>query len=435
MTGLKALWLVGFLLGCGSDTPFTQLWKTKANEEQIDVLLAKSRIHYDNSEFDEAAKAAEKAYEINPNNEEAAILLANVRFGQAGLDFISLTRKIICKQMIEDEAKKKKGKKLDSCEELLGIKVEDVDTTSSSGASDLLADFSSILSISDADIESMGTRQTPSSNVFSGLELLYPKKPGNYLTSDSPRATVPTLWFVNDSIAILCPFLSPDVLDPDNDARHQCEKSKFESQFPAKANFVFALASLVEAIAFHSVILFKYKSTALLLDGAKSATGTVLGEKIERLDPAKNPELANDYADVITALGEVKNDVNAILDVSSESMLMATLSNLRSVSRGFGAIAGIPKEIITKSEAAITSIGGLAEEFGAQATKLEKQMNEKVTKNLKKYVDKMNQDYLNDEIRAGLTPEEIAKRQADIAEACSLISEITGTTENQPEQC
>ncbi len=230
------------------------------------------------------------------------------------------------------------------------------------------------------------------------------------------------------------PFLSEDVLDPENDERHDCEPAGVSSVQPAKANFIFALASLIEAVAFNSAILYKDESLSLALQSSSAATGTVLAAKVDKLDPAKNPDILENFSLAAQGLENVKEDIDTILSTADGSMLNATLSNLRAVSKGFAAIAGIPDDLTAKIDKAIDSVGGIAEEFGSQSTKLEQQMNEKLTKNLKKNIEKFNQQLVTD-AEGEVSAEELAERQDEVKEVCDVYQNIAIPGAPTPEGC
>ena len=69
MLRLLTLLLLTLGTGCGVDSSINSIFVTSADKDRVDVLISKARINLDRGRYPEAEEYAEKAYEINPNNE------------------------------------------------------------------------------------------------------------------------------------------------------------------------------------------------------------------------------------------------------------------------------------------------------------------------------------------------------------------------------
>ena len=63
------------LTSCGNGINFNKVW---GDDEGLDSLIAQAKIYYDKGEFEKAETFAKKAYDINNENEEAAVILGYI---------------------------------------------------------------------------------------------------------------------------------------------------------------------------------------------------------------------------------------------------------------------------------------------------------------------------------------------------------------------
>ena len=100
------VFLVGILSGCGSAN-FNKIWG--GDDKALDSLIAQAKIHYDKGDFDKAEDFAEKAYDINDQNEEAAVLLGYINLSKGGIDPFVLAKKLVCMGANNNDASKCTG--------------------------------------------------------------------------------------------------------------------------------------------------------------------------------------------------------------------------------------------------------------------------------------------------------------------------------------
>ncbi|MEZ4743612.1 MAG: tetratricopeptide repeat protein [Bdellovibrionota bacterium] len=413
--GILSAVICGFLVvfgGCGKDTNVNQVFKTSGEDSRIDSLLALARIHYDRGEHEKALDYAEKAYAINPQLEQAAILKSYVLLGLAGMDPFNITKKLILAK--DDEAA-----------------TNNLMAESTTGA-DALNKFSSIVNISDDDIQTyMGSFDESDNPLFSGSEyaVFVPKKPDD---AEGPRAGIATISHMMEAIQTICPFVSEDAKIADYEP-HNCEpaNSNFTSQ--AKANFLWSLSHLVEALAYNAALLYEGQpDTTALADSATSTTPkTGLFKRVEVLDSQTFNE--NQVADYVNAVQEIKENVEAVFDVSEGSMLNTTLSDLTTVSLGFGAIAGIPSDVTDKIKKGLASIEELADkltngvggQLNSKTEALKQQMTKKVSGKLKDSITKYNEKYTEEAI-AAMPSDKKTQFEENKTQLCTTYKDISG---------
>lgn len=410
---VKSMIASGLLMtACGKDTNLNQIFKTSGENERLDSLIAVGQVHFDQGEYDQAEEYAQKAYDRNNDSEDAALLLAYTKLGQAGINPFTIAKKLILKS---EESKASNTTKL-------------AETTSAASALEEFADF---ISISTDDIDSMIETEsvTEYADIFgSGFSIPIPKEPD---AADGPRNSVNTIKKLVEAIKVICPFVSHPNSDDATDtgaivkgyALHDCEPTKHETKLRAKSNFLWGLAHLVEAVAYNTVILQSGTASA----GLAGTTTTALQQKAEKLKSVK-PTLEN-ITEYVGAVSELKEDVSKVLDTSKGGMLYTVLADLKAVSGGFDSIVGMPKDIKSKIDNAINSITSTldtlstgsseADELEGKSNALKQQLNAKVSSDVKDAVEKFNTEF-SDQYVSGLPPEkqtEITEKKSNLCTA------------------
>jgi hypothetical protein len=374
---------------CGKDTNINQIFKISGEDERIDTLLALGRIHYDRGEHEKAGVYASEAYEINHNNEKAAILYAYVLLGQVGIDPFSMAGAIIKKT--EDEAAAKvaaaKGAKL----------AETASTTSGASA---LSDFATLINIEKKDIELMGKVEDSELAIFADIPIFVPAKAD---AEGGPRTTNNTLVHIKQAVDVICPFIA-SAARVEGYSRHTCTSATGVMKFQSKSHFLWALAHLGEALAFNSAMLYSPTTTGTLTASATPDTG--LFKRATALSTKGSSVTIDGIADYVAAVIELKTNVAQIFDTASDSMLFATLSDLTAVTLAFGQIAGMPDTItkkITAGLATIKELGsklstGADSELDQRTAALKLQMSKTLNTSLKTSIDAFSAKYSEEEM-------------------------------------
>lgn len=352
------------LSSCGSSN-FNQIFKVSGEDKRLDSLLALGRISFDRGEYDKALDVAKEAYAANPNSEEAAVLLGYAYLGSVGSDPFGMVRNII-------EAQEGEG----------GAKL-----ATSNDTSDVLSSFSSVIALSDDDVQEMldakaGVSTNP---FFVGKDVYIPK-----LASEA-RANVSMVNSVSKAITAICPFVS-ESSKIDGYALHNCESANIDSKIQAKSDFLWALAHLAEGLAFNAALF--YSPGTALMQGATS--NTPIAARVAALQGTVNPSQVADY---ISAVDELKDNITDIFNTSEDGMLYSLLADLSAVSKGFGSIAGMSGDVSDSIDSALgkvktqsESYSGEDSELGSQSEALKNQFNENINNKLKTSITTFNND-------------------------------------------
>lgn len=340
-------------LACGDDGNFNPnaIFVTDHDEDRVDVLLARATIALDRKKLDKAEELATEAYNRNPDNIDASKLLANVYLSQVNLSVTGIA------QRIADD-----------------LKVSDSSTASDTDALDVLGLLGDVISLSVADYEILGTRTEPKSSFFTGLPLIYPSEPGDHTNSDSPRNKLKSLRLINKAIVVLCPFISPSVTEGFSDPRHNCsEATNSTVSERAQVNFSFALAHLLEAVHFNSVLMYNENSQA-------SETSTQVIENSHLFKKVKAIENVSFTLDNVTeysdAVDELLDDINAIYKPNdSNSLLVATMIDLRVANEALSRIEDLPDDLLLKIQGVLTKIQSSVDAAGGTKTDILNQSN------------------------------------------------------------
>ena len=356
-------------------------------DKMIDYLVSMATREFDKGNYDKALELADKANQLDPGSEEAAIVLAYVRLSLAGLNPFDLAGAMVT----EDEEES-----TDSTET-----TETTETTEGTGDSaaedNPLGPLASLLGLSDEgyDLVTMPGNQyvredgsilegAPASGVFADLPVLLP------LTAAEARAAeTRVLWHLAEAVRVICPFVAEGVkvVGEVDDPRHvseACPVTPGKPRHRGKSHFLWAFAHLTEAIAFNSVVLYD-----------PSGEGANL---IRRSDTISAGSLA--VTDYISAVTELVETLQIILPTDPEksagSMLVAMVNDLEATSRAFGQLPGIPEGMTASIDAALAQLNeqkdkieqtsASASEANASARAMQESLTSGIADNLKEQI-------------------------------------------------
>jgi hypothetical protein len=323
---------LSLLTACGPDQNILKFLISKDQEQKdITALLSKAELLYDTGKFEGALTLATKARSIDPFNEQAAVLAASIHFSLASLDPFALAGKLM--EQGKNKSEEIRKDELAPLKSLLGLSGAELAALTVSG--------NRIVQNNGSVVEG-----APESGIFKDLPVLIPK------TAPEARASSSgTLYHLNTAIGILCPFIEdgakiigPGPADPRH-AGSGCPRTPHALLHKGKSLFLWALAHLTEAIAFHSVILYATQD--------------------EQPNLIKRSSLLSDRSSLsISAYIKAVTDLAAVVDAvfptsasaAEASMLTGMLNDLQATSQAFAGLAGIPESmtaVINKTMAGI----------------------------------------------------------------------------------
>jgi hypothetical protein len=418
--------------GCDSSMNMNRLiFVGDKDEEATRALLEKARILYDRGDFAGALVYAQKSVDKNRDNEQGGILLGYIHMGLAGFEVFTIAERLI--EMNQTKA----GETSDNgCQ-----------STSGADADQALDSFNCLFDISQADLFSLsedsatntadGKLQKSDNAYFDDLPILYPKTMPTVDNPDivDPRDSVATLSHLKQAIQAICPFVDPPLIEGElsdsdvrlpDDPRHDCEPTLANRKIDTKGHFLWAIAHLLEAIAFNNILLYVEDSSATGLAEPASAPAAAAGgtssNLLLRVAALNQTEFSgSEIADYVSAVDELSVNIGEVFDTSADSMLSVVLGNLQATVRAAGA-AGIPENMIksvrnalTKIEEAAAQLGGAGEDsksnLSAQTEALKGKLNKSVTKNLASSIEKFAQS-------DGVTEDKVA-------EVCTKFDDIS----------
>ena len=380
LIGTRLFLLGGGIVACSEGQNI--LGKAVTSQEKkgdIAYQLFQAEYLYDRGKFAKALSFAQSAHLLDPHNELASMLEGAIEFGLAGMDIFTLAKKLADQGTLQSNAK-------------LSI------AASSGSSSDPLAALSVIFGISADEISAMtldGNRVTtadgkvvegaPQSGIFKNYPLLLPKS-----AADARQSGGNTIQHLARAVMALCGVVGDEVklLDPPDvdarDASEACRTTPYTLEEVGKSRFLWAMAHLVEALAFRSIVLYAPDGTT---------------PNIEKRSTVMSGSLSiSDYLQGITQL-------SAVLDVifpvdpatSADSMLTAMVHDLETVDLAFSAMPGVPTSMTSSIKSAITQIktqeakinqtknsaSGGGTQAGAGAQALKEQMTSQLSANLR----------------------------------------------------
>ena len=311
----KLLSLCIFISGCSNELNFNSFLVQPFEDNAID-LVSKASVLYDDGQFSDALQYAERAVELNPDSEEAGVLLGSIHMGLAGIDSF---------QLVENLISQNEGSSLQ----------DDNAASSLSGLSDLVGLSTTEYSLLTLENnEKDGVQGAPATGVFSSLPVLLPKSAVEARISGGD-----TVFHIAKAIEALCPFVGDEVklLGEGGDIRHTSSTcvSRGNQELRSKSHFNWAFAHLSEAILFNGVVLY-----------APDGGTPNLQQRAAILD---DPGVTANLSEYVTAVNElaVVTDVVMPTDAteSASSMLLAMFNDLETASNAFNSLSGIPESV------------------------------------------------------------------------------------------
>ena len=417
---LAQLSLFHYLASCSEDSNINAIFIPESKTNNINDLLDEAESLYDKGEYAAALTAAQKAYELSPNNEEVAILLSYIHLSVAGIDSFQLARNLIDQSSTTTTT----------------LTTQDTSCSSETGAVAALCKLGSTIGLSATDKNNLTTEATGTT------DYRFPKK-----ASEARAAGVLTIDSMKNAINIVCPLVkihSKLLTDDDraavaaitgeetkeyasgaevantrttSDSRHtttNCTPNTFASSaLRAKAHYIWSFAHLVEGIAFYAVFSENIAPLATAMTNLSSTDTSASG--------------------ITTFLSQLSNITTAIdtmmptdATASADSMLTGIFNNLEAASRGFSQIDGMPTSItesiteavagLKKSMESITSSAG-----DASAAAMKDQLTSTITTELQSKIT-------NADGSLSTLGTEIAANAENKAAFCSSYSEISTST-------
>lgn len=308
------------ITACGEASNINGFMMTKGQKTALDVLVFKARQAYDKGDFATADEFANQAYEINPDNEEVAILSGYINLSMAGIDAFQLAKGLINKS-----------------------------SKSSGNADDALSPLASILGLTSEDLSTkVGTLQESKLATFASYPIIKPS------CADDARIALDKLARANKAVQRVCPFVAAG-LKLSSEPRHSataCVPSKNILHAASKANFLWAFSHLTEALAFYSA--FSYSTTG---DGVTNLQG-----RVNAVSALKPDSLAG-IQELVTASTELAASIEDVLPVAASGIcagkttqMVAMLNDLKATSLGFANLPGVPEKLTKSIVGAIDKI-------------------------------------------------------------------------------
>lgn len=307
------------LTACSERSNFLRLVAKPWADKDASAQLSRSEILFDAGDYEGALAAAEAAYALAPEQGRIATQLGYTHLGVAGLDLFHLARRMMEKKEgeasgTENSEKKGLAGQMDTLATLVGLGASDFEAITLPG-------------------NRLGSLEgAPLSGPFSSLPVLLPKTAPEARVSSSP-----TLQHIAAAVSALCPFMPAD-LKLEGDARYEDESCAGDVRAPVeegKALFVWAIAHLVEALAFHGVVLYQPEGGGPHL--------------IRRSESLRNVSQQGSLLAYVNAVQELAAVMDVIMPTTpaaaKNSMLGAMFNDLELVARTFQRMAGIPDEI------------------------------------------------------------------------------------------
>ena len=399
---LRLLLPLLFILDCGSpNTAFV----TSQDKQRIDVLLAGARIDFDRNKLSDAEQKATEAYNRNTHNQTAALQLANIYMSEGNASILEVAIQIASDLSTSTNTSTATGTSTSTS--LKTVK-----------ATDVLGDLSDLVNLSATDLSNLGTLQSgvinsPDSTFFQGLDVYYPLDPGSLSTTSSPRYTVAGLRYINKAIALLCPFIPSSITNGSSDPRDKCTKvTDSTSSSVAQVLFSYAINHLVEAI------YFNYANPTVTV-----ANPSQNSNLLQRVKAIQNVQFtatnAVDYANAVVTL---KDNIDAIFQTTSTSMLTATMLDISMTVSALSSIAGFPPSMIAKIQAVLTNLQKALTKVNQENTSLTNQtqaLKDQLTESLAKSLSKSVNAFLN-----SIPASQQAAQQEQITSVCNAYTEM-----------
>ncbi len=379
------------LLSCG-DRSNNRIWVSPKDKARFDVLLIKAQACYDRGEFDDAAESAQAAYAFNSKSEKAAQLLAFSKLGQIGFDVPSLAQFLIT-------------------------------ISNTQNLANLLLALKQLLNIREQDLLAMSTKKEVSTNLyFVGLDLYFPKTPGDYTNTSDPRGSVPLLLKMNEVIAVMCPFVPADLRG--SGARYACTDNTGFAVHPSQTLILYAMAHLAEAVAFNSLLFYSSNTQTSTSATSDPLTASNLLQRINTFSKITS----GDEDTIVGAFSEMATAYVAIVDPSVGSMESEILVDFSQVINAFKRISGLPSSVIGSLNTAMAQLTNIQTTSGeiTQAQAYQKQITAKFSAAFSK---------AGAQIAAAIAQSPNPGAAKNLQTVCNSIETILGGSDSLPTDC
>lgn len=353
------------LAGCDSQTNLIGRTIPSAHHDNFHYNMDMARAFYDAGEASKARKYAQKAFYMDPDSEDASLLLGFIDLSLAGGDPFNLA-----KALIESDRKKKEAQEAGKAE------------GATATTSDTLSSIKEVIGVSDAELQLLGSKDTSDPE----LPLIIPN------CAEDARSQVQRLQYLNEAIRAVCPFVDPSVRN-EGDYRQLCDETSKHRRFAGKAHFLWAFAHLTEALGFNSVLTYSTSSDPV--DTQSNLEKRVV--KVQAMSTADGTAISQ----LISSLEAVEQTVGAVFPVNGicsesapTSQLRATLNDMLAVDAAFSNLAGVPDNIVSSiriSMAKIANLGG-ANGVGSQLTAMKGDFTKKMGTSLSNKIDQLASD-------------------------------------------
>ena len=372
------LWLLVLLgVSCGAGSNFLKLFTASEQKDTWDSQIALAQIYYDTLDFDKALKHAERAYELNPDSERAAVLLGYVYMAKTGLSPFSVVEKLTAKETKDDESDEGGENQSEQPASDSG----QGNNSNSSGDKGGFGVLSGIIGLSDDDFGKMGVINQDVAH----LPVIEPACAGE------ARETVETLKYANLAVKVICKFVDSDIRLSE-DQRHDCQSVQSGRQQQAEAHFLWALAHLTEAAAFHGVVNY----------GTTSSEKSNLELRVEEFknidisDPSQIPLLVQNLESLTQTIDKVLQVSGFCSEQHPQTQLMALVNDLIAITYAFSKMPGIPEGMTQSISSAAERIVAIREQTSGvartrgQAEAAKGGLTKSISKGVAKILDSAN---------------------------------------------
>ncbi len=374
------------LMGCSPATNVLGLIAAGSIEDDAGAMLSRSKLQVDEGDYQGALDSAQRAFQLAPDCAACAVQLGYCHLGVAGLDLFQLAKKML------DNASEEGSSEAETSAPALA----------ESNAAGQLASLATLVGLTDEDYAAItlpGNRLgalegAPSTGPFRSLPVLLPKTATDARDSDSS-----TLHHIARAVEVICPFMNETVkiMGEAGDIRHtdpSCERSEGPAKVQSNALFIWAMAHLVEAIAFHGVVLYQP-------DGA-------VPHLQQRAALLENRSIITSLSEYVASVKDLAAVVDIILPTESEaaraSMLTAMFNDLQTVSLAFQNMLAVPPSLSKGIVDAIAQLQGQKDQINTGGPKdsgsvaFKDQLTEGMATELKKQIStKIDSGQLNEQ--------------------------------------
>ena len=369
--------------GCGAQSNIIGRTVPDRHKNNFFHSLDMAQSLYDQGRLSEARSFAKNAYSIDPESEEAAVLLGFISLSLAGGDPFS-----IAKGLIKAENDRKKAAE-----------------AGEASTGDTLGAIKDAVGFTTDEIESLGNKEI-SDELY---PVLLPK------CAEDVRANVQRLIYVTEAIATVCPFVDVNARI-ETDTRHLCGSTTRPRNLQNKAHFLWAFTHLTEAVAFNAVLTYTNVNSI--------EKKTNLEKRVEKVQ-AIDTSAAGNLDSLLKSMESIQGTVNAIFpadgscsDAFPTSQLEATLNDMLAVDLAFGKIVGIPSGIANSILKVVAKIKGVGDtDFSTKLASIKGDFTKKVSAGIATKVDQLAAD--------PAVPLDPAKK----AQLCAILDSISSGTD------